>query len=340
MNTRPIKRSPGAIPHLLAAQFVKVLVCMVTAAFISGAAQAQSYPTKPIRMVVPFAPGGTGDFLSRSITARMGELMGQQFIIDFRPGAGTTLAAALVASAPADGYTVLIQSFTTQAINQSLYQKLTYDTRRDFAPAGLIAVIPVVLAAHPSLPARNVKELVALSHARRGKIDFASPGIGTASHFGVELFKLVSKADLTHIPYKGAGPAIVDAMAGLVPLVTDHITSLTPHIAAGKLRGLAIGRAQRSEAAPQWPTFAESGYPDFEASSWWGLLAPARTPPAVITRLNAEMKRALEDAAVRNRLLSHGATIRYGTPAQSAELLASELEKWAKVVKATGARVD
>ena len=312
---------------------------VMTVAFSAGGL-AQNYPTKPIRMVVPFAPGGTGEFLSRSITPRMGERIGQQFIIDFRPGAGTTLAASLVASAPPDGYTVLIQTFTTQAINQSLYQKLSYDTRRDFTPLGLIAVIPVVLAAHPSLPARNVKELVALSHARSGRIDFASPGIGTASHFGVELFKLVSKADLTHIPYKGAGPAIVDAMAGFVPLVTDNITSLKPHIDAGKLRGLAIGSAQRSEAAPQLATFAESGYPGFEASSWWGLLAPARTPQAVVARLNSEMNRTLEDASVRNRLLSHGATINYGTPAQSAELLASELEKWAKVVKATGARVD
>ncbi len=320
-------------------QLAMALALVVAAAGTVGAA-AQNYPTKPIRMVVPFAPGGTGEFLSRSITPRMGELIGQQFIIDYRPGAGTTLAAGLVASAPPDGYTVLIQTFTTQAINHSLYQRLAYDTRKDFAPVGLIAVIPVVLAAHPSLSARNVKELVALSHARSGRIDFASPGIGTASHFGVELFKLVSKADLTHIPYKGAGPAIIDAMAGFVPLVTDNITSLKPHIDAGKLRGLAIGSAQRSEAAPQLATFAESGYPGFEASSWWGLLAPARTPPAVITRLNAELNRALEDGAVRRRLLSHGATIKYGTPAQSAELLASELEKWAKVVKATGARVD
>ncbi len=303
-------------------------------------AAAQNYPTKPIRMMVPFAPGGTGEFLSRSITPRMGELIGQQFIVDFRGGAGTTLAAGLVASAPADGYTVLIQTVTTQAINHSLYSKLSYDTRKDFASAGLIAVIPVVLAAHPSLPARNAKELAALTHTRAGKIDFASPGIGTASHFGIELFKLFSKADLTHIPYKGAGPAIVDTMAGFVPLVTDNITSLKPHIDSGRLRGIAIGSAQRSEAAPLLATFAESGYPGFEASSWWGILVPARTPPAVITRLNSELNKSLDDNAVRTRLLSHGATIKSGTPAQAAELLASEIEKWEKVVKATGARVD
>lgn len=301
---------------------------------------AQNFPTKPIRMIVPFAPGGTGEFLSRSITPRMGELLGQQFIVDFRGGAGTTLAAGLVATAPADGYTVLIQTITTQAINHSLYSKLAYDTRRDFVSTGLIAVIPVVLAAHPSLPARNARELVALSHARAGKIDFASPGIGTASHFGVELFKLVSKADLTHIPYKGAGPAIVDAMAGFVPLVTDNITSLKPHIDSGRLRGIAIGSAQRSEAAPQLATFAESGFPGFEASSWWGILVPERTPPAIVARLNSVLNKALDDGAVRTRLLSHGATIKSSTPAQGNELMMSEIDKWAKVVKATGARVD
>ncbi len=315
------------------------LIWALCAALVTPAI-AQTFPTKPIRMIVPFAPGGTGEFLSRSITPRMGELIGQQFIIDYRPGGGTTLAASLVAAAPADGYTVLIQTFTTQAINHSLYARLSYDTRKDFNSVGLIGVIPVVLAAHPSLPVRTAKELVALSHTRAGKIDFASPGIGTASHFGIELFKLVAKADLTHIPYKGAGPAIVDTMAGFVPLVTDNITSLKPHIDAGKLRGIAIGSAERSDAAPQLATFAESGYPGFEASSWWGILAPVRTPPPIITRLNDELKRALDDNAVRTRLLTHGATLKFGTSAEANALLMSEIEKWAKVVKATGARVD
>ena len=312
------------------------------AAVLFGAASvhAQTYPTKPIRMVVPFAPGGTGEFLSRAITPRMGEMIGQQFIVDFRGGAGTTLGAGLVASSSADGYTVLIQTVTTQAINHSLYTKLPYDTRKDFVSVGLIAVIPVVLAAHPSLPARNAKELAMLTHTRAGKIDFASPGIGTASHFGIELFKLVSKADLTHIPYKGAGPATVDAMAGFVPLVTDNITSLKPHIDAGRLRGIAIGSAERSEAAPQLATFAESGYPGFEASSWWGILVPEKTPPAIVARLNSELNKAVDDSGVKARLLTQGATIKTGTPAQAAALLNSEIEKWAKVVKATGVRVD
>ena len=307
-----------------------------TAATGSG----QAYPTKPIRMVVPFTPGGTGEFLSRSITPRMGELIGQQFIVDFRGGAGTTLASGLVAAAPADGYTVFIQTYTTQAINQSLYTRLSYDTNRDFAHIGLIGVIPLVLAAHPSLPARSPRELVALSHARAGTLNFGSAGIGTSSHFAIELFKLMSKADLTHIPYKGAGPAAVDAMAGFIPLVVDAITSLKPHLDSGRLRGIGISSLQRSEAAPQLATFAESGYPGFEASSWWGILAPARTPPAVIARLNDELKKALDDNAVRTRLLSHGATIKFGTPAEATALLMSEIEKWAKVVKATGARVD
>ena len=321
--------------------FATFRVCLgVVLGVFAAVALAQTYPFKPIRMVVPFAPGGTGDFLSRSITPRMGELLGQQFIIDFRGGAGTTLASGLVAAAPADGYTVYIQTYTTQAINHSLYTKLSYDTNRDFAHVGLIGVVPLVLAAHPSLPARNAKELAALSRARAGTLNFGTAGIGTSSHFAVELFKLASKADLTHIPYKGAGPAMIDAMAGFIPLVVDAITSIKPHLDSGRLRGIAIGSAQRSEAAPQLVTFAESGYPGFEASSWWGILVPARTPAAITTRLNTELNRALEDNTVRTRLLSHGATLKYGTPAQAAELMNSELEKWAKVVKATGARVE
>jgi tripartite-type tricarboxylate transporter receptor subunit TctC len=303
-------------------------------------ASAQTYPAKPIRMIVPFAPGGTGEFMSRTLTPRMGELLGQQFIVDFRGGAGTTLAAGLAAAAPADGYTVFIQSLTTQAINHTLYARLPYDTRKDFAPVGLIGVVPLVLAAHPSLSARNPKELVALSHAHPGKLNFGSAGIGTSAHFAIELFKLVSKADLTHIPYKGAGPAMIDTMAGFIPLVSDAITSAKPHIDAGKLRGIAIGSARRSEAAPQLVTFAESGYPGFEASTWWGLLVPVRTPAAIVSRLNGELNKTLEDGAVKSRMLTYGATIKPGTPEQEMELILSEIDKWAKVVKATGARVD
>jgi tripartite-type tricarboxylate transporter receptor subunit TctC len=302
----------------------------------SGAA----YPVKPMRMVVPFAPGGTGEFLSRSIAPRMGELLGQQFIVDFRGGAGTTLAAGLVATSPADGYTSLIQTYTTQAINDSLYAKLSYNTRKDFASIGLIGVIPLVLAAHPSLPVRSARELADLSRSRPGSLNFGTAGIGTSSHFAVELFKLVSKADLTHIPYKGAGPATIDVMAGFIPLVADAITSLKPHIDGGKVRGIAIGSAQRSEAAPQLATFAESGYPGFEASTWWGILVPSRTNAAIIARLNTELNKALEDSTVKKRLLSHGTTLKFGTPAEADDLMNSEREKWLKVVKATGARVD
>lgn len=315
---------------------------MVAAAMLSFACctVAQNYPTKPIRMIVPFAPGGTGEFLSRSLTPRMGELLGQQFIVDFRGGAGTTLATGMTANAPPDGYTVLIQTYTSQAVNDSLYTKLSYNSRKDFAHIGLIGVIPIVLGAHPSLPARSPKELVALSRAQPGKLNFGSAGIGTSSHFAIELFKLVSGADLTHIPYKGAGPATIDAMAGFIPLVVDAITSMKPHIDGGKIRGIGIGSAQRSEAAPHLATFAESGYPGFEASSWWGILMPARTPAAIVARLNSELNRAMEDDAVKKRLVSHGTTIKAGSPAQAEALMDSERDKWAKVVKATGVRVD
>jgi tripartite-type tricarboxylate transporter receptor subunit TctC len=317
----------------------KILLIILFAVF-GVSVRAQVYPTKPVRMIVPFAPGGTGEFLSRSITPRMGELIGQQFIVDFRGGAGTTLAAGLVATSPGDGYTVFIQSITSHAINDSLYAKLSYNTRRDFASVGLIGVIPIVVGAHPSLPARTPKELAALSQVRPGTLNFGTAGIGTSSHFAMELFKLASKADLTHIPYKGAGPATIDAMAGFIPLVVDAITSMKPHLDGGKIRGIAIGSAQRSEGAPNLATFAESGYPGFEASSWWGILVPSRTPAAIVARLNTELNKALEDGTVKKRLLSHGTTLKYGAPALADELMNAEREKWAKVVAATGTRVE
>ncbi len=320
------------------------LTCRLCGALLLAAcamhAAAQTFPAKPIRMIVPFAPGGTGEFMSRTITPRMGELLGQQFIIDFRGGAGTTLAAGLAAAAPADGYTVFIQSLSTQAINETLYARLPYNTRRDFAPVGLIAVVPLVLGAHPSFPVRAPKDLAAFSRAHAGSLNFGSAGIGTTSHFAIELFKLASKADLTHIPYKGAGPAMIDAMAGFIPLVSDAITSMKPHLDSGRLRGIAITSAQRSEGAPQLATFAESGYPGFEASTWWGIPVPVRTPAPIVARLNGELNKALEDGAVRSRMLTHGATIKAGTPEQELELIVSEIDKWSKVVKATGARVD
>ncbi|OGA55163.1 MAG: hypothetical protein A3F74_13655 [Betaproteobacteria bacterium RIFCSPLOWO2_12_FULL_62_58] len=322
--------------HAFAAACQAALVILLAA----GTCAAQSYPAKPIRWIVAFAPGGTGEFLSRTVAPQLGEQLKQQLVVDFRPGAGTTLGATLTAQSPPDGYTVFLNSVSTMAINHSLYRKLQYDVRRDFAPVTLFAVIPSVLAAHPSFPARTVKELVALARANPGKLDFASPGIGTASHFAVELFKLMAQVDLNHIPYKGAGPAIIDTIAGFVPMVSDNVSSLKAHIDGGKLRAIAVGSDRRTDALPGVPSFAESGYPGFEASSWWGVLAPARTPTAVIERLNAEIARALASPAVRERMLTHGATPIPGTPQQAAAKIASEIEKWAKVVQATGVKVD
>ena len=312
----------------------------IAAAAGMAGAQAPAFPAKPIRWIVAFAPGGTGEFLSRTIAPRLGEQLKQQILVDFRPGAGTTLGATLTAQSPPDGYTVFLNSVSTMGINHSLYRKLQYDTRKDFAPVTMFAVIPSVLAAHPSFPARTVKELVALAKANPRKLDFASPGIGTASHLAVELFKLMAKVDLNHIPYKGAGPAIIDTIAGFVPMVSDNVSSLKAHIDGGKLRAIAVGSDRRTDALPGVPSFAEAGYPGFEASSWWAVLAPARTPPAVIERLNTEIARALASDAVRERMLTHGATPIPGTPQQAAERMASEIEKWAKVVQATGVKVD
>jgi len=321
---------------------ITAVLCGAAIAVAAGSsgAQALAYPAKPIRWIVAFAPGGTGEFLSRTISQRLSEQLKQQVVVDFRPGAGTTLGATLVAQSPPDGYTVFLNSVSTMGINHSLYRKLQYDTRKDFAPVTMFAVIPSLLAAHPSFPARSVKELVALARANPGKLDFASPGIGTTSHFTIELFKLMAKVELNHVPYKGAGPAIIDTIAGFVPMVSDNVSSLKAHIDAGKLRAIAVGSDQRSPALPTVPSFAEAGYPRFEASSWWGVLAPARTPAAVVERLNAEIARALANPTVRERMLTHGATPSPSTPQQAAAKIESEIEKWAKVVQATGVKVD
>ena len=333
--THSSHRSP-VTRHAFAAVWPAALAIL----FAPGPCAAQSYPVKPIRWIVAFAPGGTGEFLSRTVSPRLSEQLKQQVVVDFRPGAGTTLGAALTAKAPPDGYTVFLNSVSTMGINHTLYRKLQYDTRKDFAPVTMFAVIPSVLASHPSFPARTVKDLVALARANPGKLDFASPGIGTTSHFAVELFKLMAKVELNHGPYKGAGPAIIDTIAGFVPMVSDNVSSLKAHIDAGKLRALAVGSDQRSPALPTVPSFAEAGYPRFEASSWWGVLAPARTPAAVIERLNTEIARALANPTVRERLLTHGATPTPSTPQQAAEKIGSEIDKWAKVVQATGVKVD
>jgi tripartite-type tricarboxylate transporter receptor subunit TctC len=306
----------------------------------AGTALAQAYPSKPLRMVVPFAAGGTGDVLGRLLAARLSEGLGQPVVIDFKPGAGTTLGTDAVAKAPPDGYTILFSASTTMTINASLYSKLPYDTLKDLAPVSLLAAIPNMLVANHNLQANTVPELIALAKASPGKLNYASPGSGTTPHLAGELFKTVAGIQMTHVPYKGAGPAIVDVLGGHVPMLFDNIPSVKPQVTSGKMKAIAVTSLKRSPAMPGVPTFAEAGFAGFEANSWWAILAPAATPKDVIARLNAEVAKALNNPGLKERFIELGAEPAPSTPEEAAAHIKGEVAKWAAIVKASGARVD
>jgi tripartite-type tricarboxylate transporter receptor subunit TctC len=300
---------------------------------------AQGYPAKPIRIVVPFAPGGGTDILTRVIVPKTSELLKQQIVVDNRPGAGSQIGSELVAKAVPDGYTLLMVD-TAFITNPSLYSRLPYDSARDFAPISLAASAPVIMVVHPSVPVRTVKELVALARARPGALNFASGGPGSSTHLGVELLKYVAKVQLVHIPYKGTGPAVSDVLGGQVTMMFAGISSVKGHAEAGKLRAIAVTGEQRSPAMPAVPTFVESGFAGVDASSYWGALAPARTPPEAINRVNAVMAQVLKLPDIVQRLVDLGFVPIGSTPEHYARLLASETEKWAKVIRAANIRLD
>ena len=312
----------------------------VLAIVASGSAIAQGYPTKAIRLIVPFAAGGTGDVLARLIAPKLGESLGQPVVIDFKPGAGTTLGTDLTAKSAPDGYTILLSASTTMSINASLYSKLPYDTLKDLAPVTLLASIPNMLVANPALPANSVQELIALAKSKPGKLNYASPGSGTTPHLAGELFKTMAGVDMVHIPYKGAGPAITDVLGGHVPMMFDNIPSVKPQVTSGKMKAIAVTSAKRSSAMPDVPTFAESGLSGFEANSWWAILAPAGTPREILARLNSELLKILQSSYIKERFASVGADPAGSTPDEAAAHIKGEIVKWAAIVKASGARVD
>jgi tripartite-type tricarboxylate transporter receptor subunit TctC len=322
--------------------FLRLVMFSIALASLGPAANAlaQGYPGKPLRLIVPFAAGGTGDVLGRLIAAKLSEGLGQPVVLEFKPGAGTTLGTDFVAKSPPDGYTILLSASTTMSINASLYGKLPYDTLKDLAPVSLLASIPNMLVANLALPANTVQELIALAKASPGKLNYASPGSGTTPHLAGELFKTAAGIDLVHVPYKGAGPAIVDVLGGHVPMLFDNIPSVQPQVNSGKMKAIAVTSAKRSPAMPNVPTFAEAGLTGFEANSWWAILAPAGTPKEIIARLNAEVVKALNNAGIRERFLSLGAEPAPGTPEECAAHIKAEVGKWAAIVKASGARVD
>ena len=313
--------------------YVRVASALMLALTLAAAIAAQGYPNKPIRFVVPYAPGGNTDILSRLIGQKLNEAWGQQVIIDNRPGAAGTVGAELVARAPADGYTLIMGSFGNIIVANSLYRNLKYDPLKDFAPVALVSLPPGMLVEHPSVPAQNVRELIAYAKSNPGKLNYGSPGSGAWNHLFFELFNANAGVTITHVPYKGIAPAVVDLLGGHVQLAISAFPTAMPHFKAGKLRVLAVTSAKRSGLLPEVPTIAESGLPGYEAAGWFGVLAPAGTPSAVVVKLNAEINRMLELPEVKASLAADGAEPAGGTPAHMAESARMASVKWAKIVR-------
>ncbi|OYY08112.1 MAG: hypothetical protein B7Y70_13055 [Rhizobiales bacterium 35-68-8] len=302
-------------------------------------AAAQAYPAKPIHLVVGYAAGGSTDSVARLLGQKLAEELGQPVIVENKPGAGATIASDYVAKSAPDGYT-LFMSTIANTINTTLYKRLSFDFERDFAPVSLVATVPNVLVVNPEVPAKTVKEFIALAKSKPGEINFGSSGSGSSVHLSGELFNMAAGVKLTHVPYKGSAPAAVDLMSGQIQAMFDNLSTALPFIKAGKLRALAVTSAERSPAAPDIPTMAEAGLPECEVLSWFALVAPAKTPKDIVDRLNAATVKALADPAVKQQFAALGADPVSSTPAVLADLIKSETAKWAKVVKASGASVN
>ena len=304
-----------------------------------GLVAAQAYPSKPLRIIIPFPPGGATDIGGRYIAQKLGEAFGQQPVPDNRPGANGTIGLELTAKAPPDGYTLVIGQTGNLAISPGI-TKVNYDPARDFAPISLLIASPHALAVHPSLPARSLKGVIALARANPGQLNYASTGSGSAGHLGMELLKKATRMDIVHVPYKGAAPGLADLAAGHVVLMFTSALSTAQIQRAGRVRVLAVGSLQRSPSLPDVPTIAESGYPGFEVISWWGILGQAAMPKDIVARLNSEVVRAMASPDAQNRIGALGADIKTSTPEQFAAYIRSEQAKWGQAIKDSGARVD
>ena len=309
-------------------------------ALMFAAAQAQNYPAKPIRFIVPIAPGGGADLVARVIAERLSRNLGQQVVVENRAGGGTVIGAELVARSPADGYTWLLGTATSHAINASLVKKLPYDPVKDFAPIALVAVLPQIIVIHPALPAASLKDFSALAKKRPGEILFGSPGNGSNNQLGAEMLNIVAGIKTLHVPYKGAGPAITDLLAGHLQFMFTTIPPALPQVKAGRLRALAVAGAKRSALLPELPTTAEQGARGVEAASWNGILLPAGAPRDIITRLHAEIGVVMKQPEVIERLAGAGVEAAMMSPEEFAAYIESETARYAKVVKSSGARVD
>jgi tripartite-type tricarboxylate transporter receptor subunit TctC len=319
----------------------KVLTLM-TAALLAAIvpAAAQEYPTKPVRLVVPFTPGGTTDILGRLVAQKLTEAFGRQVLVDNRPGAGGTIGSDIVAKSPPDGYTLIMGHIGTFGVNPTLYPKLPYDAVKDFQPITLFAMIPNLMSVNPSLPVKSVKELVALARAKPGAINYGSGGNGSAAHLATEYFKLMTKTSIVHIPYRGTSPAITDILAGNISMIITGVPAQLGFIKAGRLRPLGVATSKRLPLFPDLPTIAEAGVPGYEATQWYGVLAPANTPRPVVAKLNETLVKALQGADVKERLASEAGEPVGNSPEEFHAFIQKEIARWAPVIKASGAKPE
>ncbi len=309
------------------------------AAIVHAGAWAQSYPTKPLRVVVPFPPGGAVDTIARVVGQKLSEQIGQPVIVDNRPGASANIGAELVAKSAPDGYTLLMAA-NGLATNNTLFPNLPFNGVRDFSPVARIGYAPLVIVVHPSFPAKTLKELIAIARAQPGKLTYASAGNGSSGHLAGELLKISAKIDVLHVPYKGGAPAIADLLGERISFMPINPIEVLSHIKSQRLRVLAVGSDRRVALLPDVPTISEAGVPGFEATVWWGLVAPAKTARDIVTRLNRETVKALGDTAVKEKLTELGVVITPGTPEQFAEFIRAEDARWSKVIRASGIRPD
>jgi tripartite-type tricarboxylate transporter receptor subunit TctC len=318
---------------------LKAIYVVAASLFFVFGVEAQTYPAKPVRLIVPFAAGGSTDLLARTLAPRLQDALGQPFIVDNRPGAGSNIGTELAAKAAPDGYTLLMGT-NANAVNNSLYTNLRFDFMRDFVPISKVCSFLFILSLHPSVPANSVAELIELAKKRPGELTFSSAGVGTGSHLAGELFNIMAGVKLVHVPYKGNAPSVTDLLGGQVSMSFINAIVVLPHLKSGKLRGIAVTSAQRFSAMPELPTIAESGLTGFEAVGWNGLFAPAGTPREVIQRLNAETVRILKSPEIQEKLVAQGAIVEGTSPEELERFLRVDVERWAKTVKASGAKAE
>jgi tripartite-type tricarboxylate transporter receptor subunit TctC len=320
--------------------FLHVVTLLVASIGVSEPVIAQQYPARPVRMLVGFPPGGGTDIVGRIIAQKLSENLGQQVVVENRGGATGMLAAELAAKAPPDGYTLMMAHIAAISILPSLYSKMSYDALKDFAPITLAAIGPNLLVVHPSVPVKNVRELIALAKARPGQLQYASPGSGSVQHLSGELFKLQAKVDMLHVPYKGSGQSIVDLIAGHVQLDFDSVPPVLPHVRSGRLRALAVTSEKRFSILPDIPTVSEGGVPGFDMSTWWGLVAPAAVSKDIIARLQSETVKLLRQTDVKEKIAFAGADTIGNTPEQFGAFIRSETAKYARIVKDANIKID